>query len=503
MQKPLGKPGSSYITLMRAIVGCGSIGILSSGIVMAQSQAAPDGMIDATPYSTPVNLEPAPAEIAPIAPPEASPIDIAVPEAGTQAPIDYSNVYIDPTNYNVGSTENNYEEPNSVVLSERSSGCEAVLGAGESPSGGVCGGAVEAPAYEPEPEATAYEPPSPAYEPEPVAPVAPAYEPPSPAQTAEADFPPIQVPYAPNSQIPASAPAPQPEIAQQEPNYGIPTSAPEYQPEIYSQPEEAIASEIQPVNVGPLNVSANGIGFSSSVPNDGYSYNPSIPRPALPIFPGNGNTSILFPLSIPAAITSAFGWRVHPISGGNSFHSGTDLGAPMGTPVLAALRGIVEVADYLGGYGLTVIVKHSQGTQETLYAHLSEILVRPGQPIEQGTPIGRVGSTGNSTGPHLHFEFRQLTANGWETLDAGAQLEIAMAQMVQGFQTVQAPPTPPSTKKGEIPVIALPAPVAPLKGPVLETASVTAKPPVSLAAPKPLSLPPVPPVVPKTQARAN
>ncbi|HEY9811801.1 MAG TPA: peptidoglycan DD-metalloendopeptidase family protein [Halomicronema sp.] len=493
MQKPLGKPGSSYITLMRAIVGCGSIGILSSGLVMAQSQAAPDGMIDPTTYSTPVNLEPAPADIAPIAPPEAAPVDIPIPEAAPEPPLDYSNVYIDPTNYNVGSTENNYEEPNSVVLSERSSGCEAVLGAGESPSGGVCGGGVEAPAYEP---------PATAYEPEPVA---PAYEPPVAPQTAEAGFPPLEVPYTPTSE-PALAPAREPQIAQQEPNSpypAYPPSSPEYQPETYSQPQEALASDIQPINVGPVSVSANGIGFSSTVPNEGYSYNPSMSRPPLPMFPGNGNTSILFPLSIPAPITSVFGWRIHPISGGNSFHSGTDLGAPMGTPVLAALKGIVEVADYLGGYGLAVIIKHSQGTQETLYAHLSEILVRPGQQIEQGTPIGRVGSTGNSTGPHLHFEFRQLTANGWDTLDAGRQLEVAMAQMVQGFQTVQTPPIPPSSKKGEIPVIALPAPQAPIKGPVLETASVTAKPPVSQAAPKVLSLPPVPPIEPNRQARVN
>jgi murein DD-endopeptidase MepM/ murein hydrolase activator NlpD len=155
---------------------------------------------------------------------------------------------------------------------------------------------------------------------------------------------------------------------------------------------------------------------------------------------GNGNTRLLFPLAIPASISSAFGWRMHPITGSQRFHSGTDIAAPIGTPVLAALAGRVAIADFLGGYGLTVTLEHEKGTQQTLYAHLSEIFVQPGEMIRQGGAIGRVGSTGLSTGPHLHFEFRQLTPDGWVALDAGEQLEYALAQLVKAFDVAQTAP---------------------------------------------------------------
>ena len=156
--------------------------------------------------------------------------------------------------------------------------------------------------------------------------------------------------------------------------------------------------------------------------------------------PGNGNVSLLYPLAIPAQITSHFGWRLHPISGDWRLHSGTDIGAATGTHVLAALAGRVAIANFLGGYGLTVVLEHSNGTQETLYAHLSEVFVEPGQEVTQGTVIGSVGSTGNSTGPHLHFELRQQTEEGWVAVDAGAQLEYALARFVQSWETASATP---------------------------------------------------------------
>ncbi|MBW4692506.1 MAG: peptidoglycan DD-metalloendopeptidase family protein [Lyngbya sp. HA4199-MV5] len=159
-----------------------------------------------------------------------------------------------------------------------------------------------------------------------------------------------------------------------------------------------------------------------------------------PAMLGNGNIRLVFPLSIPAPITSIFGWRTHPVEGGQRFHSGTDLGAPMGTPVLAAYAGKVALADFLGGYGLAVAIDHNKGTQQTLYGHLSEIFVKPGESVKQGMVIGRVGSTGLSTGPHLHFEFRQLTPDGWVALDPGAQLEYALAQLVKSFDFAQARP---------------------------------------------------------------
>jgi murein DD-endopeptidase MepM/ murein hydrolase activator NlpD len=156
---------------------------------------------------------------------------------------------------------------------------------------------------------------------------------------------------------------------------------------------------------------------------------------------GNGNVELLFPLAIPASISSVFGWRVHPIFGTQRMHTGTDIAAPMGTPVLAALAGRVLLSDFLGGYGLTVALEHNDGTQQTMYAHLSEVFVKPGELIQQGTAIGRVGSTGNSTGPHLHFEFRQLTDQGWMAIDAGQQLEFAMAELVKSLQIAQKPTT--------------------------------------------------------------
>jgi murein DD-endopeptidase MepM/ murein hydrolase activator NlpD len=182
--------------------------------------------------------------------------------------------------------------------------------------------------------------------------------------------------------------------------------------------------------------------------------------------PGNGNVSLLFPLAIPAPITSLFGWRTHPITGDSRFHSGTDLGAPMGTPVLAALAGQVALADFFGGYGLSVALNHSKGTQQTLYAHLSEIFVKPGEWVKQGTVIGRVGSTGASTGPHLHFEFRQLTADGWIAQDPGWALEQALAQLTQSMQVAQVPNQAPGKtplKSGQpLPPIGK----APIKGPI-------------------------------------
>lgn len=152
-------------------------------------------------------------------------------------------------------------------------------------------------------------------------------------------------------------------------------------------------------------------------------------------------TDLLFPLALPAQITSVFGWRNHPVTGNRAMHAGTDLGAPMGTPVLAAYAGEVATADWLGGYGLTVILRHLDGTQESRYAHLSEITVKPGEWVEQGAVIGRVGSTGLSTGPHLHFEWRHLTEQGWTAVDAGLHLELALDNLVQRMQMAAATET--------------------------------------------------------------
>jgi len=154
------------------------------------------------------------------------------------------------------------------------------------------------------------------------------------------------------------------------------------------------------------------------------------------------NTDLLFPLPMAVPLTSAFGWRIHPVLGTGRMHSGTDLGAPTGTPVLAAYAGEVSMADWSGGYGLMVVLRHLEGTQESRYAHLSEVLVQAGQSVQKGEVIGRVGSTGLSTGPHLHFEWRHLTNNGWVAVDAGTHLEYAMANLIRNEQLAAVPARP-------------------------------------------------------------
>jgi murein DD-endopeptidase MepM/ murein hydrolase activator NlpD len=136
----------------------------------------------------------------------------------------------------------------------------------------------------------------------------------------------------------------------------------------------------------------------------------------------------IYPLVNPVEITSAFGWRIHPITQQWRFHSGTDLGAPIGASVLAAFSGQVISSDWKGGYGKAIILQHGVNLR-SLYGHLSESFVIPGQLVSQGTVIGLSGSTGNSTGPHLHFEVQRLTGNEWIAVDSGPPLEVAAKQL--------------------------------------------------------------------------
>lgn len=102
-------------------------------------------------------------------------------------------------------------------------------------------------------------------------------------------------------------------------------------------------------------------------------------------------------------ISSAFGWRRDPLTGQGRFHKGVDVKAAYGQAVPSVAGGTVVSAGSQGGYGLTVVVEHDSGIR-TRYAHLSELAVRQGDVVARGQDLGRVGSTGRSTGPHLHFE---------------------------------------------------------------------------------------------------
>lgn len=182
------------------------------------------------------------------------------------------------------------------------------------------------------------------------------------------------------------------------------------------------------IRVGPIAVSSQGVRLGSTTIVSREALNEKL-RPLNVL--RRGNEEYVFPLSIPASISSLFGWRMHPVAQSWRFHSGTDLAAPMGTPVLATRAGRVSVSDFLGGYGLTVIMRHDDDKLESRYAHLSQLAVEAGEWVEQGEVIGLVGSTGTSTGPHLHFELRQLTGEGWVAVDPVEVLEYGVANLLE------------------------------------------------------------------------
>ena len=121
-----------------------------------------------------------------------------------------------------------------------------------------------------------------------------------------------------------------------------------------------------------------------------------------------GLSAALLSSPVPVAaqqVTSEYGTRSDPFHGGRRAHNGIDMAAPYGTPVYATGDGWVERANTWGSYGLIIVVRHPSG-HETRFAHLSAILVEAGQRVRKGQMIGKIGSTGRSTGNHLHYEVR-------------------------------------------------------------------------------------------------
>lgn len=119
---------------------------------------------------------------------------------------------------------------------------------------------------------------------------------------------------------------------------------------------------------------------------------------------GQGTGSMIWPHS--GETTSPYGWRIHPIFGTSRYHSGRDIGADYDDPVAAADDGLVVYAGWMGGYGNTVMLDHGGGIT-TLYAHNNSVNVGVGQTVSQGQTVSFAGSTGYSTGPHVHFEVRK------------------------------------------------------------------------------------------------
>ncbi|MFT0849011.1 M23 family metallopeptidase [Actinomycetaceae bacterium L2_0104] len=142
--------------------------------------------------------------------------------------------------------------------------------------------------------------------------------------------------------------------------------------------------------------------------------------------PASASSRVVFPLPEGTwVLTSPFGMRTHPITGEQNLHTGTDFAAPDGTPILAAADGLVTVAEFSGGYGGLIVIEHTIDGQTvaTAYAHMWQhgIHVHAGDRVSAGQHIGDVGSSGMSTGAHLHFEVRPGGTNG-EAIDAAAWL---------------------------------------------------------------------------------
>ncbi|MBD2343929.1 M23 family metallopeptidase [Anabaena subtropica] len=329
---------------------------------------------------------------------------------------DFNNAYIDPTNYG-DKTAGTYQAPNSVIITERSSGCRTVLSSGQG-IGNAC-----AKPSDNQRVANSSGKSSPAWL--------------KRSQTAQlATVPPARrLQAAANNNTRWRAPeagAGSATKSAYRPNRFIPN------PNDFVGTTRVSATPIAPSGgtLPPPMAQGNIAPRVSTVAYDIplASVLPQIPYANTIAYRGTG---MVYPLAVASPITSLFGWRIHPITGDRRFHAGTDLGAPTGTPVLAAARGQVTTSNWLGGYGLTVILNHGSA-QQTLYGHLSELLVQPGQWVEPGTVIGRVGNTGNSTGPHLHFEVRHLTQNGWVAVDPGVQLQIALSQLLNNSRTARA-----------------------------------------------------------------
>lgn len=181
----------------------------------------------------------------------------------------------------------------------------------------------------------------------------------------------------------------------------------------------------------------DGVGGPFLAANDGAANSPAINdanavMDALLVYKAARDSLDLAPVHMPITgnfrQSSGYGNRKDPFTGGRAFHSGLDFAAPSGTAVLSAADGVVSFVGEKSGYGKVVEVDHGNGLL-TRYAHLSAFIARQGQRVVTGTPIAKVGSTGRSTGPHLHFEVHRAdkSLDPKPFLDAGKRILAAVS----------------------------------------------------------------------------
>jgi murein DD-endopeptidase MepM/ murein hydrolase activator NlpD len=156
---------------------------------------------------------------------------------------------------------------------------------------------------------------------------------------------------------------------------------------------------------------------------------PAAPAPAA-MAPGSSPAALASVLPVAGRVTSGFGLRTDPFTGVRREHDGLDVGAPEGTAIRATADGVVRSAGPRGGYGNAVEVDHGNGLT-TLYGHASELLVSSGDTVRAGQEIARVGSSGRSTGPHLHFEVRV----GGRAVDPGRVLKVYAARVEEDLRS--------------------------------------------------------------------
>lgn len=234
------------------------------------------------------------------------------------------------------------------------------------------------------------------------------------------------------------------------------------------QPEPEDTTTGSAVRLAPLSI--DGVGIAEGVPADGYAQ--VIPLPPvivskatnMPLGRAYGYSSrVVSTGRMP--INSKFGWRRDPVSGGGRMHTGVDIDCRYGQTVGASMGGVVYWAARRGGYGNLVVVDHGKGIT-TFYAHLSAIHVVAGQRVVAGQTLGLVGSTGRSTGPHLHYEVRArgCPVNPTSTLAVDGNRIYADGKLVDGpaieggdevvatmarNNSKPAPPEPPLFQNGD------------------------------------------------------